>query len=138
VSAAEFVVAGHFCSKVMNLKIASSYFLAIVLIAGGVGHFVAADFFIRFLPAWMPYKAFCVSSSGIAEIALGLGLLLPKFRTMAAIGVLIMLVLYIPLHIVDLNRYMPMVGSKAVAWIRLPLQLVMILMAYLATQWEKR
>ena len=122
----------------MNLKIASSYFLAIVMLLGGVAHFVRAEFFVAFMPNNFPYKDFCVAASGVAEIVLGIGLLIPRFRTMAAVGVLIMLVLYFPLHIVDLNRYIPKVGSKAVAWIRLPIQVVLILMAYLATQWEKR
>ncbi len=122
----------------MNLKIASSYFLAIVMLLGGVAHFLRAEFFVAFMPNTFPYKDFCVAASGVAEIVLGIGLLIPRFRTMAAAGVLIMLVLYFPLHIVDLNRYIPRVGSKAVAWIRLPIQVLLIWMAYLATQWEKR
>jgi uncharacterized membrane protein len=122
----------------MNLKIASSYFLALIFIFVGAAHFFAAADMVRFLPSWMPYKEFFVAASGVLEIVLGIGLIIPKFRTMAAIGVLVLLVLYIPLHIIDLNRYLPVIGSKAAAWVRLPLQLVMIVMAYLATQWEKR
>lgn len=122
----------------MNLRIASSYILAIVFIIVGAMHFFAAEQMVRFLPLWMPAKSFCVAASGVLEVALGIGLLLPRFRTIAAMGVLILLILYIPLHIIDLNRYMPVVGSKALAWIRLPMQLVMILMAYLASKWERR
>ena len=122
----------------MNLKIASAYLLAIVFVLVGAAHFFAAENMVRFLPLWMPAKSFCVAASGILEIALGIGLMIPRFRTQAAVGVLILLILYIPLHIIDLNRYMPVIGSKALAWIRLPFQLLMILMAYLATQWEKR
>ncbi len=127
-----------FAIRFMNLKVASSYFLALVFIIVGFAHFFAQYSMVRFMPDWMPYKAFLVAASGVLEILLGIGLLIPKFRTVSAIGVLILLVLYTPLHIIDLNRYIPVVGSKAVAWIRLPIQLVMIVMAYLAVQWEKR
>jgi uncharacterized membrane protein len=122
----------------MNLKIASSYFLALVFILAGMAHFFAAADFIRFLPDGFPYKSFAVAATGVIEVALGIGLFIPKFRTLSAMGVLILLVIYFPLHIIDLNRYIPVVGSKAIAWVRLPAQLLMIVMAYLATQWEKR
>ena len=122
----------------MNLKVASSYFLAVVFIVVGLVHFVSTDKMMLFMPQWMPMKHFGVIASGILEVILGIGLLIPRFRTMAAMGVLVLLVLYIPLHIIDLNRNIPVIGSKAIAWIRLPVQLIMILMAYLATRWEER
>jgi uncharacterized membrane protein len=122
----------------MNLKVASSYFLGIVFILVGMAHFFATEKMMFFLPTWMPMKHFCVVASGVVEVLLGAGLFIPRFRSLAAGGVLVLLILYIPLHIIDLNRYAPVIGSKALAWMRLPAQVIMILMAYLATQWEKR
>ena len=93
---------------------------------------------MQFLPNWVPGPELIVWVSGVVEVALGVAIIFPKTRSMAALGILILLVLYIPLHVIDLTRHWPVIGSKAVAWARLPIQLVMIYMAYLAANWDRK
>jgi uncharacterized membrane protein len=121
----------------MNVKVASSYLLGIIFLLSGVGHFVMAPDFVRFLPNSMPAKELAVAATGVLHLAVGAGMLVPRTRSLASLVALILLVVYLPLHVVDLNRYMPVIGSKAMAWLRIPGQLLLILMAYLATRWEK-
>lgn len=60
------------------------YFVMAWFLIGGLGHFVATDFFVRITPAWVPYPREVVWLSGIFELAGALGLAVPKFRQLAA------------------------------------------------------
>lgn len=122
----------------MNFRLVSSYILAVIFIVAGVAHFTNTWTFMQFLPNWVPSQNFVVWISGGVEIALGLAMLFPKTRSMAALGILILLVLYTPLHVIDVMRHWPVIGSKAMAWARLPIQLVMIYMAYLSANWDRK
>jgi len=122
----------------MNVRVLCAYLIGAVFILAGIAHFTQTLEFQLFLPNWVPQKYMVVLGSGVLEIVLGILMLTKHFRTMAAMGILVLLVLYLPLHIYDLTRFIPQIGSKTMAWIRLPLQLVMIWMAYLAANWEKQ
>ena len=37
-----------------------------------------------------------------------------------------MLLVYLPIHVIDLMRDNPVIGSKLIAWLRLPMQFVLI------------
>ena len=121
----------------MNFRLVSSYILGLLFLVAGVAHFSHTWTFMKFLPDWFPAHEWTVWISGGLEIVLGAAILFPKTRSMAALGILILLILYTPLHVIDLMRHWPIIGSKAMAWARLPIQLVMIYMAYLAANWDK-
>lgn len=85
-------------------------FLAAFLILGGVQHFVYADFVARLVPAWIPpAPRFWVYFTGVALIAGGVGILLPKTQRLAAtlVGVMILLwvvLLHVPRALADLGN----------------------------------
>lgn len=85
-------------------------FLAVFLIVGGVQHFVYADFVAQLVPSWIPpNQRFWVYLTGVALIAGGLGILLPKTRRLAATlsGIMIFLwvvLLHIPRALADLSN----------------------------------
>ena len=60
----------------------------------------------------------------------GVGLLFHSTRYDAGLAVLIMMVGFLPLHIWDVFRERPAMGSKMLAWIRLPLQGVLIVWSW--------
>jgi uncharacterized membrane protein len=83
-------------------------FLAGFLILGGIQHFVYADFVMKLVPSWIPSPRFWVYLTGIALIAGGIGLLLPKTQRLAAtlVGIMILLwvvLLHIPRALADLH-----------------------------------
>jgi uncharacterized membrane protein len=84
-------------------------FLGGFMILGGIQHFVYADFVERLVPSWIPATRFWVYFTGIALIAGGVGILLPKTQRLAATmaGIMIFLwvvLLHIPRALADLHE----------------------------------
>lgn len=52
----------------------------------GVFHLVAVHSFLPIMPSWVPAPALIIQLTGIAEIAGGLGLLIPRLRKWAGLG----------------------------------------------------
>ena len=82
----------------------------------------------------MPWHLELVYLSGLAEIVLGAGLLIPKFRQKAAIGIILLLIAVFPA-----NLYLAFSESAQIAletnslmagWIRLPIQGILIGIAW--------
>jgi uncharacterized membrane protein len=124
--------------KGMNLRKLAIGTLALVFAGVGLAHFIALEGFERFLPNWMPYRGFWVISTGILEVGLAVGLMVERTRRWAGILAIALLLMYTPLHVVDVLRDTPVIGPKPVAIARLPLQLVFLYMAWLGTQGEKK
>lgn len=83
-------------------------FLGGFMILGGVQHFVYADFVAQLVPAWIPGTRFWVYFTGVALIAGGVGIVLPKTQRLAAVmsGIMIFLwvvLLHIPRALADLH-----------------------------------
>jgi uncharacterized membrane protein len=80
-----------------SLRPLGPLFLGGFLILGGIQHFVYADFVMKLVPSWIPGPRFWVYLTGIALIAGGVGLLLPKTQRLAATMVGIMILLWVVL-----------------------------------------
>lgn len=96
----------------------------------GVLHFTSADTFVAIMPPWIPPSLHlpAVYVSGVAEIAGGLGLLVPRLRRAAGWGILLLLVAVFPANIhMAVNKVglpgMPV--NETMLWARLPMQFVM-------------
>jgi uncharacterized membrane protein len=99
--------------------------LSFILIAGGIMHFIRPEVYNPFIPDALP-KLAVNYASGIVEMLLGIGLLTTKYRRLAATGAFLLMIAFLPLHVMDIFAEQPAIGSKTVAYIRLPLQLVLI------------
>lgn len=99
-------------------------------VAGGVNHFLATKTYLSIMPSWLPVHSFLIYLSGAAEIALGILLLFNNTRKWSAILIVLMLIVYLPLHVQMIIDAPFMLGSflitKLVAWIRLPIQFILI------------
>jgi Predicted membrane protein len=105
--------------------------LALFIIYGGVQHFVKANFYIPFVPSFLPYPMAIIYVSGIIEIVLGVVLLLSKkYAKLGALGVLVLMILFLPIHIWDVFSETPAIGSHDASLIRLPIQFVLIALAW--------
>ncbi len=92
-----------------NLTPLGPVFLGGFMILGGIQHFVYADFVAQLVPAWIPGTRFWVYFTGIALIAGGLGIILPRTQRLAATmsGIMIFLwvvLLHIPRALADLHN----------------------------------
>jgi uncharacterized membrane protein YphA (DoxX/SURF4 family) len=72
-------------------------FLAAFLILGGIQHFVYLDFVTSLVPSWVPGPHLWTYFAGIALIAGGVGLLVPKTARLAALMTGIMILLWVVL-----------------------------------------
>lgn len=101
----------------------------------GIMHFVKPRFFNPFIPKPFP-KKLSNYLVGVIEFALGVGLLIPKYILESATGIIVLLILLLPIHIWDLTRKKPAIGSKKLAIIRIPIQFLLIYLVYLIYQYS--
>lgn len=69
--------------KKMGLTVVFLFFLF-----GGVGHFLATDFFVHIVPPYIPYPRAVVWLSGVAELLLAFSLLSARLRSGAGYALL--------------------------------------------------
>ncbi len=103
---------------------------AIFMIMGGVQHFLKPDFYLPFVPDFLPFKMEVIYMSGLLEIALGALLLLKKYARLAAMGIFILMVLFLPIHVWDVFSSTPAIGTHKAALIRLPFQFLFMAIAW--------
>jgi len=103
--------------------------LAIGFTIGGMLHLIRPAPYIRIMPPWLPAPAALVLISGVAEIAGGLGIVLPLTRVAAGWGLIALLVAVFPANVQMLLGAVAHQASRG--WIvlliaRLPLQIALI------------
>lgn len=112
-----------------TLKLILTFLFGAIMIIAGVNHFVKPEMYAPFIPEFLPNIA-TNYLTGILEIGVGVGTFIPKYRSMATLGILVMMLVFLPLHILDVFKENPAIGSHQVALIRLPIQFVLILWAW--------
>jgi uncharacterized membrane protein len=107
--------------------------LAIFFIGAGTMHFIAPEAYIRIVPPILPIPGLLVMVSGIAEILGGIGLLVPFTQRAAAWGLVLLLIAVFPANIYMAAAHVPapgILGQSWAQWLRLPLQIPLILWAW--------
>ncbi len=99
----------------------------------GIAHFVNAQSFENITPDYLPWHLALVLVSGAAEIAGGLGLLVPRFRRLAGAGLIVLLVVLFPANIDMLVHSGEQSIPEPLLWARLPLQPLLIWWVYRAS-----
>ena len=109
--------------------------LGVFFIGAGVNHFVIPGTYERIVPPGLGDPAMLVRVSGVAEVAGGVGALVPSTRRLAGFGLIALLAAVFPANVyMALN---PAKFAKIPAWAlyaRLPLQPLMMLWAWRATR----
>ena len=123
-----------------RLKRPLLYVMSLGYVVAGVMHFVYPSAYAQIVPPALPAPLLLVYLSGVAEIAVGVGLLYPPTRRAAAVATMLLLAAIFPA-----NVYMAVSGvavqgpvsadpSPAVRWGRLPLQAVLVAWAWWYTR----
>ncbi len=118
-----------------NIKSIFRWLLAIAFILAGINHFINPAFYLKMMPPFLPAHLFLIYLSGILEIALGVLLLIPRFTRFAAWGLIALLIAVYPANIyMAMNPPLFPEFSSTALYLRLPLQFVLIALAFWFTR----
>ena len=114
---------------IKSLNIMAIIFLAFMMIYGAYNHVANPNFYNGFIPDFFP-KLIVNYFSAIVELIIGLLILTPKWRKMGSLSFIGLMIAFFPIHIWDLLKDVPAIGSKEAAIIRLVVQFIFIGIAY--------
>lgn len=112
-----------------RLRLISIPVLALFFIVAGLNHFRDPAPYLGMMPKWLPWPDKLHLIAGAAEVAGGLGVLIPALRRPAAWGLLLLLVAIFPANLqVALHGWpgAPFAVAPWMLWARLPLQAVLM------------
>lgn len=112
-----------------NKKTILTSIFGVFLIGMGVLHFINPTPFLAFIPEQLPQELLNILE-GIAEIGLGLGVFFNATAQLAKLGIVILMLMFLPIHFFDMFRDPPAIGSLTVALFRFPMQFVLIYWAW--------
>tara|TARA_R100001198_G_C5151127_1_gene160545 strand:+ start:185 stop:535 length:351 start_codon:yes stop_codon:yes gene_type:complete len=108
------------------------YLMGILYVLAGVNHFRKPKLYERIMPPYIPAQSTLVLLSGVAEMILGFMIMNKNTQEEAAWGIIVMLIVFIPVHIYMLqNKKAAMKLPKWLLILRLPLQFGLMYWAYL-------
>jgi uncharacterized membrane protein len=120
---------------ITKLKVILKYILATFFVLAGLNHFRVPDFYVKIVPPYLPFHLLLVYVSGFLEIVLGVALLVPRYKRMAAWGLIALLVAVFPANIhMAVNPDAFPAYSPTMLWARLPLQAVLVIWAFWYTR----
>jgi len=121
---------------ISRLKRPLLYVMGPLYVVAGVLHFVVPELYVQVVPPIFPAALALVYLSGLAEVAVGVGVLIPRTRRLAAWGTVALLVAVFPANVYMATSGVVVEGapgggdpSTLVRWARLPFQGVLILWA---------
>ncbi len=108
------------------------YLIGVLYVLAGMNHFRKPKLYERIMPPYIPAHSSMVMLSGIAEMILGFMIMNKSSQTAAAWGIIIMLIVFLPVHIYMLqNEKAAMKLPKWVLLLRIPIQFGLMYWAYL-------
>ena len=81
------------------LKTILLWLMILFYLVAGFNHFYNPASYWRIIPAYMPFSHAINIAAGCFELLFGLMLIFPKTRTLAAYGIILMLIAFLPVHI---------------------------------------
>ena len=107
------------------------WLMAAFFVAAGVNHFLHPQPYLAMMPGYLPTPVALNWISGVAEILGGIGILMRRFRPVAAWGLIALLLAVFPANVhVALHGWPGVDLPRWVLWLRLPFQPVLIWCVY--------
>ena len=104
---------------------------ALLMIGAGVLHLIKPAVYLPIIPLFLPFAMPIIYISGVVEIVLGVLLLLNnKYAKIGALGLLVLMILFLPIHVLDAFAEQPAIGSHTVAFIRIIVQFLIIALVW--------
>ena len=113
----------------MTIQLILALLFGVFMVGNGAYHFSNPHTYDPFIPDFLPKLAINYMT-GVAEIVVGISVFIPQLRPYATLTILIMMLAFLPIHIIDVFRQNPLIGTKQVAFQRLGLQFIFVLWAW--------
>ena len=119
-------------NKQADFQLAARIAMSAMFIFTAIGHFVFTKGMAAMVPEFIPYKQLAVHLSGVFEVLIAVGLLLPNFKTITAWIAIVFLVLILPANIKaaidNLNYQTGEYDGHGLnyLWLRIPMQVLFI------------
>jgi uncharacterized membrane protein len=114
------------------------WLMGVFYVVAGANHFANTAFYLPMMPPYVPYHRELVYLSGLAEIVLGVAVLVPATRRLAAWGIILLLIAIFPANVHIALHDLPVFGAThglgVWNWVRLPLQGVLVSWAWWYTR----
>lgn len=122
-------------AQMPSFKTLTRYLLGVLFIAAGVNHFLNTATYLSIMPPYLPWHLELVYISGIAESALGLLLLIPRYAALAGWGLVALCIAVFPanVHMALHADLYPAIAELAL-WLRLPAQGLLMAWAWWYTR----
>lgn len=104
--------------------------VALFMIYAGLQHFLKPEFYLPFVPSFLPFQTLVVYLSGALEIIIGILLLTKRYQGVGAYALLVLMIIFLPIHINDVISDTPAIGSQKAAVIRLIIQFLAIALCW--------
>ena len=128
-----------FIRKDYDFALSARIAMSIMLVFTAIGHFVFTKGMSMMIPQFIPFKESFVYITGIFEILLAIGLLIPKLKVISGWTLIVFLLLMLPANIyASMNNVNYQKGTfdgngLAYLWFRIPLQILFIIWTYIGT-----
>ena len=105
--------------------------LGVFMFLAGITHFANPVFFDDIVPPWLPpSERFWTYISGLAEIAIGAAVLMPKYRKIGALASVALFIAVYPANIFMVWDWRDRsTTEQVVSWVRLPFQFLFLWVA---------
>ena len=124
----------------MNYKVLFTYVMGLGYVWVGISHFYNTAFFMKIMPPSFPFHLESVYISGFFEIIFGLGIMVKFLRRYAAWGLILLLIAVYPANIYLAFSQVAQneigISGFVASWVRLPIQFVLIGLAYMVSKIE--
>lgn len=110
--------------------------MSMMLIFTAIGHFTFTKGMSMMIPKFIPYKESIVYFTGILEILIAIGLVIPKFKVFSGWLLIIFLLLMLPaniyasIHNINIQKGTLDGNGLPYLWFRIPLQILFITWTY--------
>lgn len=114
--------------------------LAVMFLFTAAAHFNRMrDDLIAMVPPALPYPEHLVTFTGVCEILGAIGILIPRVRRWAGIGLILLLLALFPANVSAAMRNVTLDGRPVTAlWLRLPMQVLFIGLTWWTTQGKEK
>ncbi|SHG28633.1 DoxX family protein [Flagellimonas flava] len=133
------IFAVRILTKEYDFALSARIAMSIMLCFTAIGHFAFTKGMSMMIPQFIPFKTSLVHLTGLFEILLAIGLLIPKVKVVSGWALIIFLILMLPaniyaaIHQVNYQKGTFDGNGLSYLWFRIPLQFLFIVWAYVSS-----